>query len=342
MCSSDLIYNLAQQPDFKEAVLERFTLPGSGITEVEDVNVMVPYEMNGGYYAFPNTTSFLVMFYRKDIFEDNNWEVPQTWDDVIDLVTELQVSNLDFYLPLEGAGSQIYSTILYQMGGQLYTDDHTACDLSTEVAKKAFEQWCSYFCDYSFELAASFTNRFRSGEMPIGISSFTLYNTLSVFAPDIAGKWAFAPLPGYMDEDGNIINKGALASTAVVVMENAKDKDASWDFIKFWTSTDIQTMFSQEIESILGSGARHNTANINAMQNLAWNKEEITILTSQFQNAFGIPEVPGGYYISRNLENAIREVINNDSDERETLAEYVELINSEITRKREEFKDRLS
>ena len=336
------IYNLAQQPDFKEAVLERFTLPGSGITEVEDVNVMVPYEMNGGYYAFPNTTSFLVMFYRKDIFEDNNWEVPQTWDDVIDLVTELQVSNLDFYLPLEGAGSQIYSTILYQMGGQLYTDDHTACDLSTEVAKKAFEQWCSYFCDYSFELAASFTNRFRSGEMPIGISSFTLYNTLSVFAPDIAGKWAFAPLPGYMDEDGNIINKGALASTAVVVMENAKDKDASWDFIKFWTSTDIQTMFSQEIESILGSGARHNTANINAMQNLAWNKEEITILTSQFQNAFGIPEVPGGYYISRNLENAIREVINNDSDERETLAEYVELINSEITRKREEFKDRLS
>ena len=178
--------------------------------------------------------------------------------------------------------------------------------------------------------------------MPIGITSFTLYNTLAVFAPDIAGKWAFAPLPGYVNENGEIINKGALGSTAVVIMDQAKDKDASWDFVKFWTATDIQTKFSQEIESILGNGARHNTANINAMQNLAWSKDEITILTSQFQNAFGVPEVPGGYYIGRNLENAIREVINNDSNERETLAEYVELINSEITRKREEFKARLS
>ena len=331
------IYNLAEQPDFEQAVLERFTLPGSGITSVKDVDVMIPYEFNGGYYAFPNNISFLVMFYRKDIFEDNNWEVPTTWKEVIDLVTELQVSNLDFYLPLEGAGSQIFATILYQMGGQFYTDDHMACDFSTEVAKKAFEQWCSYFCDYSFELAASFTNRFRSGEMPIGISSFTLYNTLSVFAPDIAGKWAFAPLPGYVDENGVLNNRGALGSSAIVVMKAAEDYEAAWDFVKFWSSTEIQTKFSQEIESILGTGARHNTANINAMMNLAWSNEELSILIPQFQNAFGVPEVPGGYYIGRNLENAIREVINNDSDERETLAEYVELINSEITRKRQEF-----
>ena len=62
---------------------------------------------------------------------------------------------------------------------------------------------------------------------------------------------------------------------------------------------------------------------------------------TQFLNAFGIPEVAGGYYISRNLENAIREVINNDSNPRETFAEYVELINSEITRKREEFEFKL-
>ena len=60
-------------------------------------------------------------------------------------------------------------------------------------------------------------------------------------------------------------------------------------------------------------------------------------MTSQFDNAFGIPEVAGGYYIGRNLENAIREVISNDSNPRETFAEYVELIDSEIDRKREEF-----
>ena len=120
-------------------------------------------------------------------------------------------------------------------------------------------------------------------------------------------------------------------------MEQTKHPEESWAFLKWWSSTVVQEKYSIEIESILGSGARHNTANINALESLPWSKDELDILLSQFYNAFGIPEVPGGYYIGRNLENAIREVINNDSNPRETLAEYVELINSEITRKRDEF-----
>ena len=320
------IYDLKQFDDYEEVIAERFTQ-----------EQMIPFEFNGGVYGLPNTVSYLVMFYRTDIFEENGWEVPTTWDDVINLVTELQVSNLDFYLPLEGAGSQIYATLLYQMGGRFYTDNYTACDFSTEVAKKAFEQWCSYFSDYSFELAANFSNRFRSGEMPIGISSFTLYNTLAVFAPDIAGKWDFAPIPGTVREDGTIDNRGAIASTASVILGNTEDPESSWAFMKFWTDTDIQVAFANEIESILGSGARHNTANINAMKQMAWSQKELDVLIPAFEKAFGVPEVAGGYYISRNLENAIREVINNDSNPRETLEEYVELINGEITRKRDEF-----
>ena len=183
--------------------------------------------------------------------------------------------------------------------------------------------------------------------MPIGISSYTLYNTLSVFAPDIAGKWDFAPLPGVKTEVNGkteVVNKGVLGITSNIIMkqknetpENQWVYDMSWAFLKWWTSDVIQAKYATEIESILGSGARHNTANKNAFEELPWTDAERKILSEQFKNAFGIPEVAGGYYIGRNLENAIREVINNDSNPRETLAEYVELINSEIDRKREEF-----
>ena len=335
--------------DFDLAVAERFT-PAEMVPFRLDDLVEVGkdaagnpiYEPITGYYGLPNTASFLVMFYRTDIFEENGWEVPKTWKDVTDLVKELSVMNLDFYLPFEGAGSTIFATLLYQMGGQFYLEDNTACAFSEEIAKKAFEQWCSYFCDYGFDKAANFTNRFRSGEMPIGISGYTLYNTLSVFAPDIAGKWAFAPLPGFENEDGTINNEGMLSITSSIIMEQTDDPEASWAFLKWWTDTTVQEKYSIEIESILGSGARHNTANINALQSLPWSRAELDILTSQFKNAFGIPEVAGGYYISRNLENSIREVINNDSNPRETFAEYVELINSEITRKREEFEFKLA
>jgi hypothetical protein len=51
----------------------------------------------------------------------------------------------------------------------------------------------------------------------------------------------------------------------------------------------------------------------------------------------GVPEIAGGYYVGRNLENAIRAVINNDTNPRETFSDYIVLINSEITRKRKEF-----
>ena len=72
--------------------------------------------------------------------------------------------------------------------------------------------------------------------MPVGISGYTLYNTLSVFAPDIAGKWAFAPLPGVEQEDGTIENTGTLSITSSIIMEQSEDPEASWAFLKWWTS----------------------------------------------------------------------------------------------------------
>jgi hypothetical protein len=68
-------------------------------------SAMVPYELNGAYYALPNTQSFLVTFYRTDIFNEYEWkrptlENPWTWEDVIEIIPELQLKNLQFYLPL--------------------------------------------------------------------------------------------------------------------------------------------------------------------------------------------------------------------------------------------------
>lgn len=362
------VYDVSQQPDFHEVtgictpeneakgncsrnpenytMYNSFDYPEYGRFQYSS---MVPFYLEttegAGYYGLPNTSGFNVLFYRTDIFEANNWEVPKTWDDVKLLVTELQVSNLDFYMPLEGAGSTIFATLLYQNGGKFYQDGYMESAFAEEVSLQAFEEWCSYFTDYSFLLSANFTNRFRTGEMPIGIASYTLFNTLTVSAPDIAGKWAFAPLPGTYREvtkaDGTVEtifdNRGANGGTAVIIMQQSDDYDSSWEFLKWWTSAETQSSYARELESIMGAAARHNTANIEAFKSLAWSKAELDVLMSQWNITFGVPEIAGGYYVSRNLENAIREVINNDSNPRETFNEYIILINGEITRKRKEF-----
>ena len=54
------------------------------------------------------------------------------------------------------------------------------------------------------------------------------------------------------------------------MMEQAKNKDASWEFLKWWTSKDVQVRFGREMEGLMGAAARYPTANIEALKELPW------------------------------------------------------------------------
>lgn len=320
-------------------------------------SAMVPYEFNGGYYALPYTQSYLMMFYRTDMFEEYGWEVPITWSDVIQLIPELQMMNFQFYLPLNTSGAssvvnQIFASYLYQnvddISKAFYRtstnkdgESYIESNFDSEEAKQAFEFWCSFYTDYKFPLSASFVNRFRSGETPIGIVGYDTYNTLAVSAPEIRGKWSFALLPGTarVDQSGAkyIDHAGAASGMSLVMMSKTENPYESWAFMDWFTSADTQVNYAREIEAILGAAARHNTANVYAFTRLSWTESEKSVLMEQWKDTVGVPETAGGYYTGRNLENAFREVVNNNYNPRQILSDYILTINSEIDRKREEF-----
>ena len=331
------VYDISQFPDFEE-VTERF----------KD-SAIVPYEYEGGYYALPEQQIFLMMFYRTDIFDELGLTYPETWDEVIGLIPDLQKHNLEFYLPVpitQGAvmnlpPNPIYSTLFYQNDGKFYIEDNTESGFNEGAAPQVFETWTQFYTDYSFPVAANFVNRFRSGQMPIGITYYNVYNTLSVFAPEIRGKWDFVPVPGTLvtDEFGNttIRRETVSTGTGVMIMEESKHKDASWEFLKWWTSSSIQVQFGREMEGILGAAARYPTANVNALSQLPWTVLEYKKLEEQWDWVKGIPEVPGGYMTGRHLDNAFRLVYNENSNPKETIYDYVQVINDEIEKKRNEF-----
>lgn len=339
------VMDLTKFDDFEE-VIERFY-----------PSAIVPYSYKDrtgheGYYALPNTQLFPVIFYRTDIFEDYGWEVPDTWEEVIDLIPELQIHNMKFYLPLNTLGAAsvvngIFASRLFQTGGSFYRtelndrgEEYVISNFDSEESMQAFEFWTEFYTNYSFELTitwATFINRFRTGEMPIGISDYNVYNTLMVSAPEIRGKWTFANMPGTRQEDGTIDRSTATSGTAVIMLKTTNVPEAAWEFMKWWTDADTQTAYNRELESIIGTAARHATPNIEAFSRLPWTVEELEILNAQFPWTVGVPEVPGGYYTGRNLENAFRKVVNNNINPRQTFEEYIVMINHEITRKREEF-----
>jgi hypothetical protein len=107
--------------------------------------------------------------------------------------------------------------------------------------------------------------------------------------------------------------------------------------MKWWASADTQATYARELEAVMGAAARYATANKKTFSTLSWSSAEAAVLDEQHEWAFGIPQVAGGYYTERHITNAIRKVMNNNEDPRETILDYVTTINKELSNKRSEF-----
>lgn len=317
----------------RKAVLSLTDMEGfSDVIKDYHPEMLTPFTYMGKTYALPETESFPVMFYRKDIFDELGLKVPVIWEDVYELLPDLQSNNMQF-----GPYADMYSLLLYQNGGSYYANEGEYSLLNSQSSIEAFTQWCRFFTDYGLPLAYDFLNRFRTGEVPIAIQDFGMYNSLVVFAPEIKNDWVMTMVPGTVREDGRVDHSINCGGTCAYIFSNCKDKDSSWRFLKWWVSGKTQGSFASQIEIMLGEQARYNVASISAFKNQMWNSQQLQVLSEQRKWMKGIPQVPGSYFLSRHLNNAFRKVVYNSADVLETLNEYTAVINKELTNKRKEF-----
>lgn len=302
------------------------------------------FKYEGGVYALPETQTFSMMFYRTDILEELSVEVPNTWDELYSALAKLQTNYLSISVPTPFAGgagtgglNSIYMMLLYQNGAKLYTDDGKSTAMSSEDGISAFTQWVNLYTKYKIPQTTNILTRFRMGESPLVISDYTFYNQLQIGAPEIEGKWDIAPVPATVLKDGTLNRSQASIVTSCLIFSNSKDKNSSWEFLKWWTSADTQADYGIEIEALQGASARWATANLEAFTHLPWAKRISTVIEEQWDNVMGVPQIAGGYYTARSIDNAIRSVVNESENTRETLLDFAADIDEEITIKRKEF-----
>lgn len=324
------LVDLTQFSDYEE-VIKRFTVEAS-----------VPYTYKGAAYALPVTQNFCMMFYRTDVFEELGLDVPETWDDFFRVARILQRANLQVGVPIASGtamgGYDLFTAFLYQGGGSLLNEAQDAAVLDSPEAIEAFTQWTNLFVDMGLPLSYDFYSRFRTGEMPLAIQSYTQYNLLMTSAPDLTNLWAMAPLPGTRREDGTIDRSIMASGTASGISTSCQDQDAAWEFLKWWTDGETQYQYGTQLETLMGAAVRYDTANLEALALLPWSRAEYEALSAQMAQVKELPEIPASYFIYRSLSNAFRKVAyNTDVNPREAIVDYNLQINKEIKRKLAEF-----
>lgn len=304
-----------------------------------------PYGYDGELYALPDTQNFHMMFYRTDIFENLGLECPETWDEFLYTAAIIQRNNMNVYIPYTmitasttvnaGIGSlNIFATLMGQKGLSLYNEELNATSLTGIEEINTFDFWTDLYTEYDFQKEADFYNRFRSGVMPLGIAPYSTYITLYSAAPEIQGRWSVACIPGTVG--GN--NSVAGAGTGCAIIKKSDNRAAAWDFLKWWTSAETQTRYSNNVESLIGMLGRQQTATVEGLRGLAWDSGDIEVITEQWSRVREVPEVPGSYYFSRSLDQAFWSVINDNVNAKDAITKWSQTADAEIERKIKEYK----
>jgi ABC-type glycerol-3-phosphate transport system substrate-binding protein len=313
------IYNLKQFPDFDE-YYKRFA-PGS----------WTPFYYDGGYYGVPETQTFQIMYYRKDILASLGLQVPDTWDDLYKMLPILQQNGMNF-TPVE------HNVFLQMHGADYYEQSGAKTALGSEKGFDAFRKWTELQNKYAIDQRMeSFYQHFRDGSYPIGIADLNAYIQLSVAAPQLNGLWGVAPVPGVKQPDGTVSRWMGGNMQATTIMKNAKKPNEGWEFVKWWTSPEVQERFGTDLETLNGVTFRWYTSSIDAFVNLPWKEDDIKAIMEQWKWFREVPNVPGSYFMERELRNAWTRTVVNGMHYRTSLETAIKEVDREIYRKLQEF-----
>ncbi|MCQ2435609.1 MAG: extracellular solute-binding protein [Clostridia bacterium] len=291
-------------------------------------------------FGIPQTQSFEVMFFRTDVFAQLGITVPTTWDEFYAVLPKLMSKNYQIGMP---KSLSFLTTLIYQNGGSLYTNEGTTISFDTDTTLDSFTDLCNFVNLYSCPITYDAANRFRTGEMPVLFADYiTFYNQFTVFATELKGLWSFTTIPGTVRNDGTVDYSNVSTISCMVIMKDAATRgtaEAGFEFINWWMQDDIQGEYANELIALLGPAGKYNSANYNAFNAMPWSSSELIVLNELFSHLKGYPEMHGGYIIPRYMLFAFYATYNNGAVPSDALLEYVDAINSELARKREELEN---
>lgn len=303
---------------------------------------LLPVIVDDSLYGISETQDLYVMYYRTDIFETFGYEVPDTWDDVLKLLPDLMGNGMNFYIPLSGTAAlkSFPATSMFFMQNEvpIYKENGFGTNLDTPEGLESLRNMTNMYELYGLELnTANFFDSFKSGDIPIGISNFATYIQLQNAADEIEGNWAIAPIPGMVNDEGEVVRWHSGSTTVDTIFMNSEKQDLAAEFLNWWTSTEVQTEFNDMLISIYGVEYIWNSANVDAFLNLPLPEKDLAVFETSLEWVQEVPKVPGGYIVERSISDIWNGVVFDGEDVKRLTEEKVQDINIELEKKMIEF-----
>ena len=303
--------------------------------------MLIPGVVDEGVYAIPETFNFFVLFYRSDILDALGLPVPDSMQEVRDILPQLRRMGMNFNSHVANYVAKPFAAttpFIYQSGGEPYDPETGLAAIDSMEAIAGLAVLTENFTIYNMRFdIQSFYQYFRDGRTPLGVSDYGTFNLLTNAAPELAGHWGVALYPGIANEDGEVLRWTSGAAESCVIFSDSEKKEEAWMFLDWWMSADVQNEFAFNLQTTLGNEYMWNSANLEAMAMAPWNREHREVIARQLIWTWEPPRVPGAYMLERELSNAVNAVVDDGRKLQMAIDTAQKTTNREINRKLAEF-----
>lgn len=229
-----------------------------GLSDIKEAYLQTNKELEfvpkDGVYAVPYMANAAGILYNKDIFDQNGWTIPTTWDELMTLCEDMQAKGvLPFYFGFKDAWTTLapWNAIAVDLApsdvcNEVNKGNTTFAENYREVAEKE-KILLQYAQDnpvaYGYNDACT---AFANGESAMfAIGSYAVPQIKSV-NPDInIDSFVF---PASNDADRNVLNSGNDLEFAV--MENCENKEAAYEVLRFFLEDENIQMYIDDQNSV--------------------------------------------------------------------------------------------
>ena len=277
-------------------------------------------EEGGRVFGIPFDVSVQLLYYRNDLIPTP----PQTWDELTDTLQRLLRDNRRMIMDWGNLSWIGYAPFLWQAGGDFYNTRKTAGALASAEAVRALEFFRDLYLRYDVpRTAIPLEQGLRTGDFPLAISGNWKIISLATGAPEIAGKWAVAPLP--KGPSGK--RTAFLGGRTVTIFSRSPHQAEAWAFLQYLFEPPAQMKLYQDG---LASYDAYLPPNVASWEALPMEPRMKAIVQQQAQEAKGPPAVIGWTETTHALESAIQSVILNNAAPRAELAAANEAMSRNI------------